>query len=89
MQLNCCDLKINPPVAEAPRICYRQCYKDQPPILSKQVQDKILERYQSGNLSKKHDGGSIVLLGCSSSAAETEKLVRVEGKMNGAKYGMG
>ena len=33
----------------------------------------------------KHGGGSIVLLGCFSSA-ETGALVRMEGKMDGAKY---
>ena len=33
----------------------------------------------------KHGGGSIVLLGCFS-AAGTERLVRIEAKMNGAKY---
>jgi hypothetical protein len=33
----------------------------------------------------KHSGGSIMLLGCFS-AAGTWRLVRIEGKMNGAKY---
>jgi hypothetical protein len=33
----------------------------------------------------KHGGGSIMLWGCSS-AAETGRLVRIEGKMKGAKY---
>uniref|UniRef100_A0AAZ3RUP9 Uncharacterized protein n=1 Tax=Oncorhynchus tshawytscha TaxID=74940 RepID=A0AAZ3RUP9_ONCTS len=33
----------------------------------------------------KHGGGSIMLWGCFSVAA-TGKLVRIEGKMNGAKY---
>jgi hypothetical protein len=33
----------------------------------------------------KHGGGSIMLLGCSSSAG-TGKLVRIEGMMDGAKY---
>ena len=33
----------------------------------------------------KHGGGSIILWGCFS-AAETGRLVRIEGKMNGAKY---
>ena len=33
----------------------------------------------------KHGGGSIMLLGCFS-AAGTRSLVRIEGKMNGAKY---
>ena len=34
--------------------------------------------------SVKHDGGSIMLWGCVS-AAGTERLVRIEAKMNGAK----
>ena len=34
----------------------------------------------------KHGGGSIMLWGCFS-AARTGRLVRIEGKMNGAKYG--
>ena len=33
----------------------------------------------------KHGGGSIMLWGCFSSAV-TRKLVRIEGKMDGAKY---
>ena len=36
-------------------------------------------------LTVKHGGGSIMLWGCFS-AAETGRLVRMEGKMNGAKY---
>jgi hypothetical protein len=33
----------------------------------------------------KHDGGSIMLWGCCS-AAGTRRLVRIQAKMNGAKY---
>jgi hypothetical protein len=33
----------------------------------------------------KHGGGSIMLLGCFS-AAGTERLVRIEAKMNGERY---
>ena len=41
---------------------------------------------KSGTIPKvKHGGGSIMLWGCFS-AAETGRLVRIEGKMNGAKY---
>ena len=36
-------------------------------------------------LTVKHDGDSIMLWGCFSEAG-TERLVRIEGKMNGAKY---
>ena len=34
----------------------------------------------------KHGGGNIILCGCYSAAGETGRLVRIEGKMNGAKY---
>jgi hypothetical protein len=57
--------------------------------LSLELRDKIVLKHRSGedyqNISVKHGGGTIMLRGCFS-AAGIGRLVRIEGKMNGAKY---